>query len=166
MMATRPRERGDHKAEVDPRSISLGGPGKHEHMDHIQRHTAKPRANLMRSPGVSYTDARLSLWGLLTRTVTATSAPIKSARSTIANIRSPIGMKGSWQGAPKTRSMPMPHKLNSGIAVIGIDIGKNSFHVVRHDKRGAIVLRQKWSRGQVETRLANLRPCLNAGATR
>ena len=54
----------------------------------------------------------------------------------------------------------MSHKLNSGIAVIGIDIGKNSFHVVGHDKRGAIVLRQKWSRGQVETRLANLRPCL------
>src|SRR5215467_16211813 len=68
--------------------------------------------------------------------------------------------KGSWQGAPKTRSMPMPHKLNSGIAVIGIDIGKNSFHVVGHDKRGAIVLRQKWSRGQVEARLANLPPCL------
>jgi len=34
--------------------------------------------------------------------------------------------------------------------VIGIDIGKNSFHVVGHDARGAIVLRQKWSRGQVE----------------
>src|SRR5262249_3418733 len=50
-------------------------------------------------------------------------------------------------------------KLNSGIAVVGIDIGKNSFHVVGHDKRGAIVLRQKWSRGQAETRLANLRPC-------
>jgi len=30
----RPREWGDHKAEVDPRSISFGGPGKHEHMDH------------------------------------------------------------------------------------------------------------------------------------
>ncbi len=44
----------------------------------------------------------------------------------------------------------MPHKLNSTIAVIGIDIGKNSFHVVGHDKRGAILLRQKWSRGQVE----------------
>jgi transposase len=44
--------------------------------------------------------------------------------------------------------------------VIGIDIGKNSFHVVGHDQRGAIVLRQKWSRGQVETRLANLPPCL------
>jgi transposase len=54
----------------------------------------------------------------------------------------------------------MAHKLNSGIAVIGIDIGKNSFHVVGHDKRGAILLRQKWSRGQVEARLANLPPCL------
>jgi hypothetical protein len=29
-----------------------------------------------------------------------------------------------------------------------------------HDKRGSIVLRQKWSRGQIETRLANLTPCL------
>ncbi len=46
------------------------------------------------------------------------------------------------------------------VAVIGIDIGKNSFHVVGHDDRGAIVLRQKWSRGQVETRLANMQPCL------
>ena len=54
----------------------------------------------------------------------------------------------------------MSEKINTGIAVIGIDIGKNSFHVVGHDKRGAIVLRQKWSRGQVETRLANLPPCL------
>jgi transposase len=54
----------------------------------------------------------------------------------------------------------MSQKLNSAIAVIGIDIGKNSFHVVGHDRRGAILLRQKWSRGQVETRLANLPPCL------
>jgi transposase len=37
---------------------------------------------------------------------------------------------------------------------------KNSFHIVGHDERGAIVLRQKWSRGQVETRLANMPPCL------
>jgi hypothetical protein len=28
------------------------------------------------------------------------------------------------------------------------------------DERGAIVLRQKWSRGQVETRFANMPPCL------
>src|SRR2546429_1200079 len=54
----------------------------------------------------------------------------------------------------------MSHKLNSAIAVIGIDIGKNSLHVVGQDKRGAIMLRQKWSRGQLETRLANLPPCL------
>jgi transposase len=46
------------------------------------------------------------------------------------------------------------------IAVIGIDIGKNSFHVIGLDGRGAIVLRQKWSRGQVEPRLANMPPCL------
>src|SRR6202171_4805632 len=38
--------------------------------------------------------------------------------------------------------------------------GKNSFHVIGLDKRGAIVLRQKWSRGQVEARLANTPPCL------
>src|SRR5437867_3021419 len=54
----------------------------------------------------------------------------------------------------------MSQKLNAAIAVIGIDIGKNSFHIVGHDHRGAIVLRQKWSRGQVATRLANIPPCL------
>src|SRR6266480_538268 len=54
----------------------------------------------------------------------------------------------------------MSQKLNTTIAVIGIDIGKNSFHVVGLDDRGAIALRQKWSRGQVETRLANIPPCL------
>src|SRR6201982_2582573 len=54
----------------------------------------------------------------------------------------------------------MSTKFNSEIAVIGIDIGKNSFHIVGLDRRGAIVLRQKWSRGQIETRLATLPPCL------
>jgi len=54
----------------------------------------------------------------------------------------------------------MSEKFNSEIAVIGIDIGKNSFHIVGQDRRGSIVLRQKWSRGQVEARLANLPPCL------
>ena len=46
----------------------------------------------------------------------------------------------------------MSQNLNSKIAVIGIDIGKNSFHLVGQDRRGALVLRQKWSRGQVEAR--------------
>jgi transposase len=48
----------------------------------------------------------------------------------------------------------------AAVAVVGIDIGKYSFHVVGLDRRGAIVLRQKWSRGQVEARLANTPPCL------
>jgi hypothetical protein len=38
----------------------------------------------------------------------------------------------------------MSQTPNTAIAVIGIDIGKNSFHVVGYDARGAIVLRQKW----------------------
>ena len=54
----------------------------------------------------------------------------------------------------------MSQKFESAIAVVGIDIGKNSFHGVGYDERGAIVLRQKWSRGQVEARFANLPPCL------
>ena len=46
----------------------------------------------------------------------------------------------------------MPRQTTSleAVATIGIDIGKNSFHVVGLDERGAIVLRQKWSRSQVE----------------
>ena len=54
----------------------------------------------------------------------------------------------------------MSNKSNSTVATMGIDLGKNSFHVVGLDQRGAIVLRQKWSRGQVEGRLANMPPCL------
>ena len=54
----------------------------------------------------------------------------------------------------------MPSMSEHPIQVIGIDIGKNSFHIVGLDDRGEIVLRQKWSRGQVGTRLANLPPCL------
>ena len=43
---------------------------------------------------------------------------------------------------------------NSIVTAIGIDIGK------RRSKRGAIVLRQKLSRGRVVVRLANMPPCL------
>src|SRR5262245_60103456 len=64
------------------------------------------------------------------------------------------------RGHRKTKEHAMSEKLNSKLAVIGIDIGKNSFHIVGRDRRGALVLRQKWSRGQVEARLANLPPCL------
>src|SRR5579862_7995851 len=54
----------------------------------------------------------------------------------------------------------MFEKPHTAIAVVGIDIGKNSFHVVGLDQRGAIVLRQKWSRSQVDARFANMPPCL------
>jgi transposase len=55
--------------------------------------------------------------------------------------------------------MPATAAQNA-IAVVGVDIGKNSFHIVALDDRGAIVLRQKWSRSQVEARFANMPPCL------
>ena len=54
----------------------------------------------------------------------------------------------------------MAETLKTAVAVIGIDIGKNSFHVVGLSQRGAIMLRQRWSRGQVESRFANMPPCL------
>src|SRR5476649_931513 len=60
----------------------------------------------------------------------------------------------------KDKEHAMSQTPNTAIAVIDIDIGKNSFHIIGHDQRGAIVLRQKWSRGQVEARLANMSPCL------
>jgi transposase len=66
--------------------------------------------------------------------------------------------EGSWLGTEDNEHAMSG--LNSAIASIGIDIGKNSFHLVGQDERGAIVLRQKWSRGQVEARLANLPRCL------
>jgi transposase len=66
----------------------------------------------------------------------------------------------SWRGGTEDKEHAMSQKRNSKVAVIGIDIGKNSFDIVGQDRRGALVLRQKWSRGQVEVRLANLPPCL------
>jgi len=53
----------------------------------------------------------------------------------------------------------MSQTLNT-ISIVGIDIGKNSFHVVGLDERGTIVLRQKWSRGQIDARFANMPRCL------
>jgi transposase len=55
-----------------------------------------------------------------------------------------------------TREMP-----SDAIAVIGIiiTIGKNTFHFVGLDKRGAIVLRITVSRSQLERRLANVLRC-------
>ncbi len=44
----------------------------------------------------------------------------------------------------------------STIATIGIDRGKNTFHLVGLDQRGAIVLQQKVSRDQLNRQLSNL----------
>jgi hypothetical protein len=38
----------------------------------------------------------------------------------------------------KDKELAMSDKPNTAVAVIGIDIGKNFFHLVGHDKRGAI----------------------------
>jgi len=48
----------------------------------------------------------------------------------------------------------------AAVATLGIDIGKNSFHLIGLDDRGAIILRQKLSRRQIEAKFANMAPCL------
>jgi transposase len=67
--------------------------------------------------------------------------------------------------SPKRRTLSQNSRqlfaFSSANSISGLTaIGKNSFHVVGLDSRGAIVLRQKWSRGQIEARLANMPPCL------
>jgi transposase len=47
----------------------------------------------------------------------------------------------------------MSQNLDSKVAVIGIDIGKNLFHVVGHDARGAIVLRLAWQASSFDQKL-------------
>jgi hypothetical protein len=56
----------------------------------------------------------------------------------------------------------MPHNTSrlEAVATIGIDIGKNTFHLIGLNRNGVIVLRQKLSRRQIEVRLANTPPCL------
>src|SRR5437016_13599721 len=53
-----------------------------------------------------------------------------------------------------------PDCARTTIATIGIDLGKNTFHLVGLDTRGAIVLQLKLSRGQLERRLLNVPRCL------
>ena len=68
----------------------------------------------------------------------------------------PVPQRG---GGPDVPARPVAQEAELPgvvIIVIGIDSGKNSFHIVGLDDRGAMVLRQKWSRTQVETRLANV----------
>ena len=50
----------------------------------------------------------------------------------------------------------MARKATDQVTTIGIDIGKNSFHLIGLDDAGNIVLHHKLSRSQVIVRLANL----------
>jgi transposase len=68
--------------------------------------------------------------------------------------------QGKLARGAKEKEQAMSQTRNTTIAVVGVDIGKNAFHVVGQDERGAIVLHQKWSRGQVAARFANMPPCL------
>src|SRR5262249_34620725 len=77
-----------------------------------------------------------------------------------ADARAPAPSASEAGKGRKGEEHAMSQPVTTTIAVMGIDIGKNSFHVVGLDQRGAIVLRQRWSRGQVERRLANMPPCL------
>jgi len=51
-------------------------------------------------------------------------------------------------------------KSSDPVARIGLDIGKNTFHLIGFDKRGAIAMRTKVSRNQLIRRLVNLPLCL------
>ena len=53
----------------------------------------------------------------------------------------------------------MPHKSTvHAVTAIGIDMGKNTLHMIGLDLRGAIVLREKVSRGRIASRLATCSP--------
>src|SRR6201997_2343413 len=50
----------------------------------------------------------------------------------------------------------MPRKSTRAVTAIGIDMGKNTLHIVGLDSLGAIVLRERVSRGRITSRLAKL----------
>ena len=55
----------------------------------------------------------------------------------------------------------MTCKTDVAIArTIGIDTGKNTLHLIGLDEKGAIVLREKVSRGRIAARLVNVPQCL------
>jgi transposase len=55
--------------------------------------------------------------------------------------------------------MPRTSSIHA-VTTIGMDMGKNTLHMIGLDSRGAIVLREKISRGRIALRLANLPSCL------
>src|SRR5262249_1485035 len=64
-------------------------------------------------------------------------------------------------GLVRRRSTPMPRASTvHAVIAIGIDLGKNTLHMIGLDSSGALVLREQVSRGRIASRLANLPPCL------
>jgi transposase len=52
----------------------------------------------------------------------------------------------------------MPRSTVHAVTAIGIDMGKTTLHMVGLDSRGAIVAREKVSRGRIASRLATYLP--------
>src|SRR6266404_2580145 len=69
-------------------------------------------------------------------------------------------MAGRREAKLKEHAMRTSQKITGIVTTIGIDIGKNTFHLVGFDRRGAIILQQKVSRSQLERRVANIPRCL------
>jgi len=68
----------------------------------------------------------------------------------------------SWWGLQKHEDhIATSCKTDTVVArTIGIDTGKNTLHPIGLDDKGAIVLREKVSRGRIAARLANVPQCL------
>src|SRR4029077_6512880 len=64
------------------------------------------------------------------------------------------------RGLVRKGSPPCPARPLFTQTAIGIDMGKNTLHLIGLDARGAIMLREKVARGRIALRLANLPPCL------
>ena len=50
--------------------------------------------------------------------------------------------------------------INDIVTTIGVDLGKNVFHIVGMNARGAVVLRERLSRAKLPRRLTNMASCL------
>jgi hypothetical protein len=69
----------------------------------------------------------------------------------------PPRQRACWWVNPAKEHHAMPRKTNATTPVtIGIDPGKNTFHLIGLDARGGIVLREKVSRDRIVARLANV----------
>jgi transposase len=74
--------------------------------------------------------------------------------------RSPFPPADAGGEEIRSKEYAMTRPSTAAVATLGIDIGKNVFHLIGLNKRGAITLRQRLSRRQLEARLTNMPPCL------